>query len=361
MKRALSLFKWAGLIPLAGLTMGNQSCQQQAATPPRELRKLVDMGTIAAPPIMLPGGGSFDFGFVANQQMYGVLMNHAGFTTNYKAPVIMTSRGSGQVTLSQNDQRMMKAVMGKSAPDLILSKEASCMVNLPMFRMQGSINAFEMVGGGGLTLGFSPAGNHAVGGISGNFGIEYAQMDVTLTATGALLPTLLAAVNVNSTQTKTKIGLTLDLGMFSIGPSFYYQTPLAKVTREGLTKAAGQIKDKLKDQRWYTRVMANQDDVLSIVGGSETNLKKGDEVEIYNEIYHWSGEPCDSQYFGGAPVSPVALATVISVGEGVSFVQIIPGTQKDENAVVGAKVMISRMKEDIDAANAAAAAANKKP
>jgi len=65
-----SLGKIAVLIVGAAMTMGNQKCQQKAAAPPpRILKKIVDMGAIRSSPVVFPGGGSFDFRFVANQQI----------------------------------------------------------------------------------------------------------------------------------------------------------------------------------------------------------------------------------------------------------------------------------------------------
>ncbi|MGE5085680.1 MAG: hypothetical protein ACM3MG_05220, partial [Bacillota bacterium] len=63
--------KTAVLVAGAAMTMGNQKCQQQPQA--RTLKKIVDISAVTSAPISFPDGSSFDFQYVANQQIYGVL------------------------------------------------------------------------------------------------------------------------------------------------------------------------------------------------------------------------------------------------------------------------------------------------
>ena len=76
----LRLGKSLVLVPLALMLMANQQCQQPSGA--RELRRRVQMGQIDAPKMPLPDGGSFDFKYVANAQMYDVLRKTQSFSTS---------------------------------------------------------------------------------------------------------------------------------------------------------------------------------------------------------------------------------------------------------------------------------------
>ncbi|HWU42617.1 MAG TPA: hypothetical protein VN132_04230, partial [Bdellovibrio sp.] len=151
--------KIATLVAGAAMMMGNQKCQQQAATPPRALKKIVDMGSISSSPINFPGGSSFDFQFVANQQIYGVLQESQDFAFKYAPPIATapansTTTASGDTNLfnlSTSDSAMMKAsakAANKANYDVQYAQTAWCMVNLPQVKIAGSVNSFEMLGGG---------------------------------------------------------------------------------------------------------------------------------------------------------------------------------------------------------------------
>lgn len=348
MKQALKhLTKVMLLVGGAGLTMGNQSCQEtQVKT--RELKKVIDLGAISAQPIQLPGGGLFDFRYVANQQLSGVLMEADGFAFRYQ-PVV-SSTGSLGLKLTDSDVVMMKA--GDGGNDVVnWSKEAACMVNLPVARVYGSVNAFEMIGGGGLTIGYGVNGAYPIAGIEASLNVDVAQMDLSMAAVHPLTMNPLAAVNVNSEQTKVSFKFGIPLGPLFLGPSGYYQTPLAQVTKSGLTKAVDGIKEQMSKYEWSTRVLRNMDTHLMIVGGKNLNLEEGDQLAVYNEEYYWDGEPCNSTFRGGNAKEPVAIIELDSVSDELSRGKIISQTQ--ENAVLGALVKVHKLKDDSTAAKSA--------
>lgn len=346
--------KIAVLVAGAAMTMGNTQCQQQQVAPARTLKKIVDMGNIRSSAINFPGGSSFDFQFVANQQIYGVLTESKDFAFKYAppiatAPAVATTTATGDTNmfnLSKADSAMMKASAleaGKSDYSLQYAQTAWCMVNLPQVKIAGSVNSFELIGGGGITLGFTPAGAYPTNGLaSAGLNLQFAQLDLSMIATRPLTSTVVGAANVTSKQTKTSVNFSLNFGAFSVGPSAYYQTPLASVSKAALQKAVSGLSDQLKSDEWYTRVMANHDTHLIIVGGTDVGVEVGDQFLVYNEEYYWDGEPCNSKYLGGGAAANAAVAKIEIdyVGDEISRGRVIQ--QNDYNAVVGAKVKLSK-------------------
>lgn len=339
------------LSPLAGLLMGNQSCERQPEpAKPRGLKKVVHMGEVRSPAMQLPGGGAFDFGFVANQQLYGILMENGIFALKQREYVQADSGGNrGLFKLTEGDfgslQKMIPSQLDMAKNSVVVSKEAACMVNLPMARVDASVNAFELIGGGGLRVGFTPSGSHAVGGIGAEFNVEFAQLDVSMRATNPISANPMAAANVDAQQTKTRLGASISLGLFSIGPSFFYQTPLAQVTKTGLTKAVEKLGEDFERFEWYSRVMYQLDDKeIFIVGGQDLGIEQGDEFALFNDEYLWDGEPCASTYRGGGSSRAVAVLRLEWVGDEVSKGYLTK--QTFENVRVGSKVRLLKRAED---------------
>lgn len=353
------------LLPMVLMLMGNQnSCQQEPVAQKRQLKKIVEIQKIISPTINFGPAGTFDFEFVANQQLVDVLYNSGDFAFRLVPPVIVNpapgrfaldgpggSRDSKVFNLGASDKVMMKSwLAGYSEKPAVLateSTEAWCMVNKPQGIISGAINSFELLGGGGLSLGFSSTGTRAftVDMLGAAFSVF--QLDLVLHATSpGPIYTQLASAEVTSNQTKTKLNAGLSFGPVSFGPSVYYNTPLARTTRTALVKAVNNLRTKLKSVEWYTHVLADKDSEVTIVGGTNVNLKEGDEVAIYNEVYHWSGEPCDSTLeYDGIAKYPVALGTVNTVGKDLSFVTLTK--EEGERIQIGATVKLVRLKEDI--------------
>lgn len=331
------------LVPAAGLLMGNSSCQQAAST--RAFKKIVDLGQIQAPSLQIAPGENFDFRFVMNQQAYGVFMESEGFALRYNPPLVVTSSGTSQLNLSAKDTSLFQKAVAQasSAPFVNYSKEASCMVYLPQAKIYGSVNSFEAVGGGGLSIGFNPTSG-ALSGLSTasvSFNLQSAQLDMSMTAVRPLTNGVLASVNVDAKRSKMNFSAAINFLMISIGPSFWYQTPLSQVTKNALTLAVDALKTDLASEEWYTRVLANHDTEITIIGGSSIGFKVGDQLNFYNETYYWDGTPCASTYRGGVAVDPVATGEIISIGDEISIVKVTK--QTDENVVVGAKVKLLQL------------------
>ncbi|MCX7978798.1 MAG: hypothetical protein N2578_07320, partial [Bdellovibrionaceae bacterium] len=282
MKRLVMIMS---LGPMALLLMGNKGCEDKKQPPKaRELKKIVEVSRLVSPAIELPDGKKFDFQFVANQQLVGVLAESDGFTFRYQPPIIPSRSSEQEFNMTTSDREAFKSMSEKAGHSSYarFSKEATCMINLPMARIGGSINSFEMIGGGGLALGFTPNGPHPVGFLGGvDFNVEFAQLDLTMMALRPLTNSVISAVNVNSKQTKTKVSFTLNLGQFALGPRFYYQTPLAAVTKKGLTTGVSQLKSEMEKEPWYSRVLVDHDTHIIVIGGRDVGLEVGDQLAVY--------------------------------------------------------------------------------
>ncbi len=350
--------KTFALISLSGLLMGNQSCEKEAPIEPsgRTLKKVVEMGSIRSPKMTLPGGGVFDFQFVANQQIFGVMTENQNFAVKYN-PIIIdpVTSGSGDgkyFNVSKLDQKLLLSLGTTSSPEsvrLTLSRASWCMANLPQFKFAGSVNSYEIVGGGGISIGFTPGGSHDVSNVGLGFQAEKAQMDLSLQAlhpltnlNGQVKKTIIAGVNVTQDQTSSKISAGIQWGLLSIGGNYYYQTPLATVTKMGLTKAVNKMSTALTKEEWYTRVIYNEDKYLIISGGRDLGIEDGDEMYIYNEENFWMGAPCNSELRGSFINRQAAVAKVIveSVGDEISKVRVVE--QSSQLPEIGAKVILSQ-------------------
>jgi len=346
---------------VAGLLMGNQSCEKKPAPEARTLKKIVEIGQIASRPIQLPDGNVFDFQFVVNQQIYNVLYESKAFAFRYNAPVEglgVFSDGTvlARLNLGKESSEFIEKTMGQNANEMLIpSKEAWCLLNKPQARINGAVTSFELVGGGGLSLGFTPAGDHNITGIGASFKMQKYELEVILNALAPIKKTLLASVSQRNTKTDSEIGFQIQFGSFAVGPSYFSQTPMAKVTRKNLEGAVNSLKEELKKEEWFTRVLdfnEGDNNLVAIIGGSDTGVRKGDQLAIYTETTFWKGEPCNSElaFEGGISGSPVAIIEIEDVSAEVSSGHVTQLFQDfNPKNIVGAKVKVHKLKEDTPA------------
>ncbi len=364
----MRLFKTLLLAVTGFLLMGNQSCQQQpvlTAPKARELKYIVDVGLVKSAMIDMPGGEKFDFEFVLNQQMYPVLQKSEGFWFRYKPPFNDTSSQLGSnielrnLNLAKNDMALLEhSFAGKVIPPSIKSDEISCLVNLPQYRLWGTVNSFELMSKIGLGLGFTPSGGISAGGMIGvNFEVDTYQLDMNLVAGHPITLGVEAATNVTAKQTRTQLGFKLPIYNLMIDPSYYHQTPLARVSYSALETAVKQVQQQLKDKKaeWNTRVLYADEHVATILAGNGHNVQKGDVFNVYNERTFWgskNGEnpiPCESQYLGSIDGEPIAKIEIFDVSDEISVGKVV--WDSGIPMKMGAKVKIAKLIEPITMAS----------
>lgn len=367
------------LVATGLLLMGNQSCEKNGnveVPKPRKLKKIVDVGLVQSRMVDMPGGQKFDFQYVINQQIYPVLQASEGFAFRYKPPFNESPSQLGSnirfadMNLGTNDVQLLERTFGRNAvPNVVMSDEIACLVNLPQYRLWGTINSFELMNKIGLGLGFTTAGAYSPNGIpSVNFGVETYQLDMNMVASNPVTSEVYGAANVTAKQTRTQLEFTLPLSNLLFDPSFYFQTPLARVSYNALEKSIKEIQEQLDTkQDWYTRVLYADEHVATILAGSNHNVQKGDVFNIYNEKTFWISEngeipvPCESRLQSTLDGEPIASIEVFDVSTDASAGKVI--FESGIPIKMGAKVKIRKLVEPVATtpASASVSAAQKSP
>jgi len=343
------VWRVAALLGFSWSLMGASSCNQTAA-PPRTFARKVEMGAVTAPNIVLPAnyGGTFNFALVASSQMEGVLGSTTYFSNaninpngNYSPAGLAQAISSDFSTCTPSvppNQVPSSAILPVTAASLQASKiktatvgvsnqsyYGSCLIDVPQATVTTSINDFSLTDGGGLTLTSSSLGT--LGGASFSFADYALQVEMVAKNPLDVGNSTIAATISNTYTTSGSASLTLNLGPFSLGPSGYFQTPLAQVTQTGLTSAVTDLYNKwTSSDPWYAMVLKACDTYIYINGSKEMGLQVGDVVEIKNVMYMWDGDVCSSQWAGDVPdVTPVAYAQIVSLGDNISAAQVIKG------------------------------------
>lgn len=355
------------------LLMGNQSCEKPVVDAPkaRKLKKIVDVGLVQSRLIDMPGGSKFDFQYVINQQIYPVLQASEGFAFRYKPPFNESPSQLGSnikfadMNLATNDVQLLERTFGRTAvPNVIMSDEIACLVNLPQYRLWGTINSFELMNKIGLGLGFTTAGAYTTNGIPGiSFGVETYQLDMNMVASNPVSSEVYAAANVTAKQTRTQLEFTLPLSNLMIDPSFYFQTPLARVSYNALENSIKQIQEQLDSkQEWYTRVLYADEQVATILAGSNHNIQKGDVFNIYNEKTFWISEngeipvPCESKLQSTLDGEPIASIEIFDVSPEAAAGKVV--FESGIQIKMGAKVKIRKLVEPVATTSAAASSSS---
>lgn len=345
------------LIPLAATLMGNQSCEQQNQTPNRELKKLVGLDTLKSQPISLPDGGKFDFAYVMNYQIYGVLDKQNLFLDQAIEPTINTSKQLGEkiTGLSAEDQKMLGTeyqrdmLAFKIAELQKSSTEVACFLDHPQFRLNGRVYSFEATSSIGLGIGFNDTG--PIGGVFPKADIQF---DTAQLAMGmmAYRPELgvgkgnLKAINLTKDQTKVKVSFSLLFSGIGFTPSAEFKTSMAKVAEGALTKGIQELKasKEMIADKFYTRVLKEEDYSINIKGGINIGIQEGDRFVVQNEIGEWEGEPCASQFKYSIPSKPLAIIQIEHVGLNASQGRVLDekegGIKYVNSARIGAKVQL---------------------
>lgn len=336
-----AFIKGSTTVVLAGMLMGNQSCKEE--TKVRELRRRVQMGQVKAPPIALPQGGSFNFAYVANAQMYDILSKTSAFSTATVDPAQAfdpsgLSQDEAEVFNQCGEEETTHDVNGKIiSQKSTISQKAACMIDMPQGVVSGNILDFTLTSKGGVTL--KLAGVPVLPGAK--FDFKRSELSLTMKVMHPLQEggiqagdrKVIATTSTQSFANDFGASLQLNFSGFEIGPSYYYNSPLRKVTEAGLTAGINNLKDSWnKSEPWYAMVLRNCDKYIYINAGnaSDAGLVNGDILRIQNVDYRWQGEVCKSTMMGSADYigGAVAYAKVVSVGDNMSAAVIIENDPK---------------------------------
>lgn len=330
------------LVGVALSMMGNEGCQEPNDS--RSLRRRVQMGRVEAPPMPLPDGGTFDFKYAANAQMYDVLRKTKSFTTSTISSEDldldeMTQADRDAFNTCRDDVETPSGISAK-----VFSKVATCMVNMPQAVISTDIINFELTMATGATIGLP-----SFGGLSGAFDIKKATLTMSMNALDPLIPGhVKAATTSKANRFETNISAQINLGGFAIGPRAYFKSDLAGVVNKAMENGVSDLKKQFDQaEPWFAMVKKNCDKAILINGGStsDVGLQVGDVLEIHNVWYDWEGEVCNSTLrstMQATPMgSPVAVAQVTIVGDTMSQAHIIEQTA--DKILPGARVYVRKL------------------
>lgn len=354
--------KVAGLIILGLNLMGNKGCEDKPVVEgPRQLKWYADAGAISSPPVNFGDAGSFDFGYVASEQLNGVLFNN-GFATSISGPGIQIGdQGPELATAAGMYQKMFGSkVVGD---ELYFSTEARCLVKLPDVMVSGKVLAYELTDGQSFEFGFNQNGPHTGIGVGAKFSVRLKQLMIQMygidsakdLASGKSRSIASPLVTQKGKDTDGKV--TIDYNSIGGGYSWYKNSPLSKLTEGALQQGVTSVKDEMNKVNWTTKVLDLKafegsnpfgDKGVVIKGGTDVNLKTGDQVAFYNERTMWKGKPCESDFYGfiRTEKTPFAYGEVIHADRYFSTVAI---TKRVDNTEIkpGWRVELFKRIEDV--------------
>jgi hypothetical protein len=334
---------------VAGLSMGNQGCEQTPVEGPRELKRIVEVAKISAQPVIQPNGKIFDLEFVMNIQFPDVLVSSKQYAVINKN---LGSDGSPESISSKilNTDGQKNTKLGAAAFKAVQTKEAECLINLPQWRLGGAVNSYELVAGGGLRVGYTPAGPTTSTSISGEVKFQKSEMDLTLKAFHPFDKRLVEAANIKKDQIDGSIAADINFGLISIGPEYWFKKGLASVAREAMEKGIKALKALTDKREWYSRIIYYEEEFPVVRGGVDVGMKKGDKFTLHNSRYYWDSENgvCNPANYQGSLDGPaIATAEVIDVGDYVSLLKIDESSMTgNEDPKVGSVIKVKALATD---------------
>ena len=394
----------AGLIAVAALNMGNQSCSQQtAAAAPRVLKMEVNSVGMKAQNMTMPNGEQVDFPAVASDLFLQQIMSSEHFVVtnpiDVTAPIAPASSATSSglravagvrsaavpaaTTVMKSDAEVLSAygflpkaaslqralsLRAAGATEAAVAQSSAslptCLYNAPQAILGGQVRGFAVTGGGGVSIGYG-AGPAAIGGSVNYTG---SQMEISARTDDPLSKQPLVIGDGISQQSKLSFAFAFPAGV-NVGANFFYQTPLTTVIRSAMSSALSKVVSgygKLQGQTktwndvWESRVLydpviADGDTNIAFRGGYRAAAQVGDTFSIYNLRYQWAGNACDSNLLYRIPTSiaPIAAATIVSVGDNVSVAKVT--YLQDVRIEPGAQVKIKSLFVPAPAKPAAAA------
>lgn len=379
--------KTLGILSLAVLLMGNESCPQNSEVMgKRQLKRSLELGKIKAQPFENEKGQTFDIQYFLNEQIYDVVNNSNDFVINFRPDVqfedepslLFSSKAEqeGYAVWKKAQNAMERAVANnhesgesrfietpQGLQKAFASTTASCMVYLPRHRLQGQVYSFEFTDSNEISLGYKNLQTQI--GIGFNYEVKNTKMDMDMTAYDSMYyewnkreeqrRNASVIANHQEVQSSGGGGFNISFLFISLGFNRYYSEAISKVTRDALTNNLKKLLDRIlqNDKKWYTRAIALDDDdkTLHIIGGRNMKLKEKDLLDVYNTEYLWENgnnqsEACSpkSAYLGDSNARLVGTIELTYVGEVNSTGVFLK--ESDWRPEVGARVYLNTLAED---------------
>ena len=411
-RKTLGLKSMIPIFVIAGLSMGNEGCEEQQDKP-RVLKMDIEIGSLKGRVVRLPNGESVDFPYVANSLFYRQVINHDHFVIGNPVPtsLMLASQGgqfkaqgvtdassaeaapSGLVSgrdvavlenygllrqtrlegqsLMQGRTSEREVVEGKASASQV-SKLPACLYDLPQSLLGGEVISFQMTGGGGIGIGYGPGGD-LPGSAAGRINFQSSKLELGLRTDDPLTQQAIAIGDGVARQSQVQFGLDFVPGV-PVGISFFYNTPITDVIRNAMDDGLNQIVDRYKNllstnkdwnEVWESRVIydpeiVNNDTHIAFRGGYRAGVKIGDTFQVTNLHYAWEGAACYTRLKYKIPltVTPIAEATVVSVGDNVSVAVVKYLTE--QKIQPGAQVKVLKLVEPVKKASSSSSSGSKK-
>lgn len=411
-RKTLGLKSMIPIFVIAGLSMGNEGCEEQQDKP-RVLKMDIEIGSLKGRVVRLPNGESVDFPYVANSLFYRQVINHDHFVIGNPVPtsLMLASQGgqfkaqgvtdassaeaapSGLVSgrdvavlenygllrqtrlegqsLMQGRTSEREVVEGKASASQV-SKLPACLYDLPQSLLGGEVISFQMTGGGGIGIGYGPGGD-LPGSAAGRINFQSSKLELGLRTDDPLTQQAIAIGDGIARQSQVQFGLDFVPGV-PVGISFFYNTPITDVIRNAMDDGLNQIVDRYKNllstnkdwnEVWESRVIydpeiVNNDTHIAFRGGYRAGVKIGDTFQVTNLHYAWEGAACYTRLKYKIPltVTPIAEATVVSVGDNVSVAVVKYLTE--QKIQPGAQVKVLKLVEPVKKASSSSSSGSKK-
>jgi len=411
-RKTLGLKSMIPIFVIAGLSMGNEGCEEQQDKP-RVLKMDIEIGSLKGRVVRLPNGESVDFPYVANSLFYRQVINHDHFVIGNPVPtsLMLASQGgqfkaqgvtdassaeaapSGLVSgrdvavlenygllrqtrlegqsLMQGRTSEREVVEGKASASQV-SKLPACLYDLPQSLLGREVISFQMTGGGGIGIGYGPGGD-LPGSAAGRINFQSSKLELGLRTDDPLTQQAIAIGDGIARQSQVQFGLDFVPGV-PVGISFFYNTPITDVIRNAMDDGLNQIVDRYKNllstnkdwnEVWESRVIydpeiVNNDTHIAFRGGYRAGVKIGDTFQVTNLHYAWEGAACYTRLKYKIPltVTPIAEATVVSVGDNVSVAVVKYLTE--QKIQPGAQVKVLKLVEPVKKASSSSSSGSKK-
>lgn len=212
--------------------------------------------------------------------------------------------------------------------------QPQCEMDPVDYVVSANIYDFEVTDKTNVNFGFNLL-NNFLKGIGANMTLTSGKMSLSMQITDPLHVTT-PLVNVIGTSKYSSNGFSgsIDFGQIGLGGGYFYTTPLAKMTQDGLTNAFGSALSKLSTVQlpWKTTVVSVVNPSTFVVGaGTLAGLKAGDQLALYNVNNVWKDQPCTSELLISQKTTstPVAIVQVVQTDVGASTVQIVSRNWND--------------------------------
>jgi hypothetical protein len=385
------------LVMIAGLSMGNEGCEEKPESA-RVLKMDIEIGALKGRMVRLPNGESVDFPYVANSLFYRQVINHDHFVIGNPVPSslgLLSSGGSFKTmkaddassgeaapsglvsgkdvsvldqygllkstriegaSLLSGEMKEREVVEGKATASAV-TKLPACLYDLPQALLGGEVISFEATGGGGIGIGYNSGGDVA-GGVGGRINFEQSRLEIGLRTDDPLSQQAITIGDGVAHQSRVAFGIDFVPGV-PVGLNFFFNTPITDVIRNAMDVGLDAIVDRYKvllsvnrdwNEVWESRVIydpeiVNNDTHIAFRGGYRAGVQVGDTFNVTNLHYAWEGAACYTRLKYKIPLTttPVAEATVVSVGDNVSVAVV--KYLMDQKIQPGAQIKVLALKQ----------------